>query len=107
MQLGGYSMHTVETLNVRSITSFVVSNSVWNFFLIIIEKNASVLRPSHALTRLAFLHHASLSFLFPHRSMYSSSLIPDKTDPVVMRAAQRSAVMCLMLAMLCIQAKET
>jgi hypothetical protein len=59
---------------------------------IIIEKNASVLRPSHALTRSAFLHHASLSFLFPHRSMYSSSLISDKTDPVVMRAAQRRYV---------------
>jgi hypothetical protein len=46
----------------------------------------------HMLTRSAFLHHASFSFLFPHRSMYSSSLISDKTDPVVMRAAQRRYV---------------
>jgi hypothetical protein len=40
-------LHTVETLNMRSITGFVVSNSMEK---IIIGKNASVSRPSHAHT---------------------------------------------------------
>jgi hypothetical protein len=95
MHMGGYSLHVVETLEIRPIPSLSRNSEMVETA----ERQKYAGVPS--LTRPAFLHLAQLSFIFFIVPRGSSISVP--SDPMVVR----SAVLCLKLAMLCNQASET